>query len=61
MIEVKVLVGYAPWQMVSGGIGSRKGKVPTQWEGPPVAICLAVCPGSEPYLQKTSLTASRNL
>ena len=24
MIEVKVLVGYAPWQMVSGGIGSRK-------------------------------------
>ena len=23
MIEVKVLVGYAPWQMVSGGIGSR--------------------------------------
>ena len=25
MIEVKVRVGYAPWQMVSGGIGSRKG------------------------------------
>ncbi|MDY3878773.1 hypothetical protein [Candidatus Cryptobacteroides sp.] len=24
MVEVKVLVGYAPWQMVSGGIGSRK-------------------------------------
>ena len=24
MIEVKVLVGYARWQMVSGGIGSRK-------------------------------------
>ena len=24
MIEVKVHVGYAPWQMVSGGIGSRK-------------------------------------
>ena len=22
MVEVKVLVGYAPWQMVSGGIGS---------------------------------------
>ena len=24
MIEVKVLVGYTPWQMVSVGIGSRK-------------------------------------
>ena len=24
MVEVKVLVGYAPWQMVPGGIGSRK-------------------------------------
>ena len=24
MIEVKVLVGYASWQMVPGGIGSRK-------------------------------------
>ena len=24
MIEVKGLVGYAPWQMLSGGIGSRK-------------------------------------
>ena len=35
MIEVKVLVSYAPWQMVSGGIGSRKGKGPTKWEGPP--------------------------
>ena len=39
MIEVKVLVGYAPWQMVSGGIGSRKGKGPTKWEGPPGTIC----------------------
>ena len=28
MIEVKVLVGYAPWQMVSGGIGSRKRRGP---------------------------------
>ena len=39
MIEVKVLVGYAPWQMVPGGIGSRKGKGPTKWEGPPDTIC----------------------
>ena len=39
MVEVKVLVGYAPWQMVSGGIGSRKGKGPTKWEGPPGTIC----------------------
>ena len=39
MIEVKVLVGYAPWHMVSGGIGSRKGKGPTKWEGPPGTIC----------------------
>ena len=42
MIEVKVLVGYAPWQMVSGGIGSRKGKGPTKWEGPPGTICHGV-------------------
>ena len=71
MIEVKVLVGYAPWQMVSEAlaperrgprsgkalpapsateqswtgyfsgvsIGSRKGKGPTKWEGPPGTIC----------------------
>ena len=26
-------------------IGSRKGKAPTKWEGPPTAICLAVRPG----------------
>ena len=41
MIEVKVLVGYAPWQMVSGGIGSRK-EGPTKWEGPPGTICHGV-------------------
>ena len=27
------------WQTVAGGIGSRKGKGPTKWEGPPAAIC----------------------
>ena len=27
------------WQIVEGGIGSRKGKGPTKWEGPPAAIC----------------------
>ena len=38
MIEVKVLVGYAPWQMVSGGLAPEK-KGPTKWEGPPGTIC----------------------
>ena len=27
------------WQTVAGGIGSRKGKGPTKWEGPPAAVC----------------------
>ena len=53
--------GYLPRSASRRKIGSRKGKAPTKWEGPPVAICLTVCPGGEPYLQKTSLTASRNL
>ena len=48
-------------QCVPAESGSRKGKAPTQWEGPPAGMCLTVCPGDEPYLQKTSLTASRNL
>ena len=26
------------WQIAEGGIGSRKGKGPTKWEGPPAAI-----------------------
>ena len=26
-------------QIAEGGIGSRKGKGPTKWEGPPAAIC----------------------
>ena len=27
------------WQTAAGGIGSRKGKGPTKWEGPPAAVC----------------------
>ena len=37
--------------MAAGGIGSRKGKGPTKWEGPPAAICLAVCPSGYKFLE----------
>ena len=35
---------HAVRHMPAGGIGSRKGKGPTQWEGPPAGMCLTVCP-----------------
>ena len=31
------MLGIAVWLLVTGGIGSRKGKGPTKWEGPPGA------------------------
>ena len=33
-------------QIAAGGIGSRKGKGPTKWEGPPAAICHCKTPHS---------------
>ena len=45
------------WQTVAGGIGSRKGKGPTKWEGPPAAVCHLSAPKQS---QQTSCNQQHN-